>query len=131
MSSKKQTVSLSTPAVIHIITDKASSFVSATLTRRNEPSGLESNLCDWQTQINAAGVACVVVGRGPRVANRRVMELCETLLRLNQAIPQVETATLLKERIVSGVEVDEDEPGMEFENDPFWQHIKAIAGGER
>lgn len=129
MSSGKQTVPLSVPAVIHIITDKASPFVSATMTRRDQPSDKEYQWCDWQMQVSAAGVVCHVIGRGPRIDQHRAVDLCEAVLRLNQAFPQVAALTLPKEAASVGRELISDDAGMDFENDPFWQRIKAIADG--
>lgn len=131
MSKKNKPIPAGVPAVINIITDKSSQFVSATMTRRDTYSPLEKSLCDWDMQVSAAGVTCYVVGRGDRIDQRRVVELCEAVLRLNQAFPQVSALTLPKKDAAFGQEREVDDPGLDFENDPFWQRIKAVAGGAR
>jgi hypothetical protein len=131
MGSKKQTVSLNVPAVVNIITDKGSPFVSATMTRREDASPAEYEYCDWNMQVYAAGVTCYVIGRGPRIDQQRVIDLCASVIRLNQAFPQVAALTLPRSEAATGHEMAPDDPGMQFENDPFWKRIKEIAGGGR
>lgn len=131
MSEKNKHVPLSVPAVINIITDKSSPFVSATMTRRDTYSELEHKLCDWDMQVIAAGVTCYVVGRGDRLDQRRVVELCEAVLRLNQAFPQVRALGLSKQEAIRGKELPADDTGIDFDNDPVWQSIMATVRGER
>lgn len=120
MSVKYKPISHNVPAVVHIITDKSTGFTSAALTRRSEFSPLEHNQSDWYMQVDAAGVTCYVIGRGDRLDQKRVMDVCEAALRLTQPLPKFSAVEPVQRVVARGAEMPADDVGIDFDNDPLW-----------
>lgn len=115
MSEKNKPINRNVPAVLSIITDNSSGLVSVILTRRH-PSDIEQRLADWIERLRIGNVDCRVIGRGPGISLSRLCDLADALINSHAPF----------EQYVAPV----NDAGIEFENDPFWQHIKAIARGE-
>ena len=113
-------------AVLTIITGEDAGLVSATLTYR-QPSLIEQAGARWSARLLVKRCHVHVIGRGVEISGRKLRGLIGAMMEMSPLAGPAQ-------RVERKSQASEPEPysgknGVDFDNDPLWLRIKAIAAG--